>query len=110
MNDAAGLTRIATAMVAAGKGILAADESIGTMSARLEHAGVAATEITRLRPAWPVAFSLDGALTHAVLAACRGDPRHVRDVQRALASRVACNVAALRGNYVAALERSYILA
>ena len=43
MNDAAGLTRIATAMVAAGKGILAADQSIGTMSARLEHAGVAAT-------------------------------------------------------------------
>jgi fructose-bisphosphate aldolase class I len=36
-------------------------------------------EITRLRPAWPVAFSLDGALTHAVLAAWQGDPRHVRE-------------------------------
>jgi len=37
----------AARMVAAGKGILAADESIGTMSARLETAGVAPTAALR---------------------------------------------------------------
>jgi fructose-bisphosphate aldolase, class I len=41
------LTATASAMVAPGKGILAADESIATMSARLTAAGVAATEGNR---------------------------------------------------------------
>lgn len=75
-----------------------------------DRAAAALTEIARLDPAWPVTFSLDGVLAHAVLAAWQGDPRHVRDGQRALANRVACNVAALQGNYLAALERSYVLA
>ncbi|MGH8932825.1 MAG: class I fructose-bisphosphate aldolase [Egibacteraceae bacterium] len=44
-NDA--LVRTATLMVAAGKGILAADESIPTMSQRLEKAGVPANAETR---------------------------------------------------------------
>ena len=44
VNDPA---RTAAAMVAGGKGILAADESIGTMSKRLEAAGVAPTEENR---------------------------------------------------------------
>lgn len=39
--------QIATHMVAQGKGILAADESIGTMSSRLEKAGVPPTEENR---------------------------------------------------------------
>ncbi|HTF54045.1 MAG TPA: class I fructose-bisphosphate aldolase [Pseudonocardia sp.] len=39
--------RIAARLVAPGKGILAADESIGTMSGRLVGAGVAATEDNR---------------------------------------------------------------
>ncbi|MCV7162928.1 class I fructose-bisphosphate aldolase [Mycobacterium stomatepiae] len=39
--------QIAQAMTAPGKGILAADESIGTMSARLEQAGVTATADSR---------------------------------------------------------------
>lgn len=39
--------QIATRMVAPGKGILAADESIGTMSSRLEKAGVEPTEENR---------------------------------------------------------------
>ncbi|PZS34490.1 MAG: fructose-bisphosphate aldolase class I [Pseudonocardiales bacterium] len=42
-----GLHEVATALVAPGKGILAADESIGTMSKRLEGVGVAATEGNR---------------------------------------------------------------
>ncbi len=75
-----------------------------------DRAAAALAEVARLGPAWPVAFSLDDALTHAVLAAWQGDPRHVRDGQRVLANRVACNVAALQGNYVAVLERSYLLA
>lgn len=41
------LTTTAAAMVAPGKGILAADESIGTMSSRLEKAGVTPTESNR---------------------------------------------------------------
>ncbi|GAA0663712.1 fructose-bisphosphate aldolase class I [Streptomyces thermocarboxydovorans] len=43
----ADLAHTAAAMVAPGKGILAADESIATMSARLEKAGVAPTEENR---------------------------------------------------------------
>jgi fructose-bisphosphate aldolase class I len=75
-----------------------------------DRAAAALAEIARLSPAWPVTFSLEGALVHAALAAWRGDPRHVRDGQRALANRVACNVAALQGSYLAALECSYVLA
>ncbi|MEH0573004.1 MULTISPECIES: class I fructose-bisphosphate aldolase [Streptomyces] len=41
------LTETAAALVGGGKGILAADESIGTMSSRLEKAGVAPTEENR---------------------------------------------------------------
>jgi fructose-bisphosphate aldolase class I len=73
------------------------------------QATAALAEICRLGPAWPVAFSFDGTLTDAALAAWRGDPRHVRHAQRALANRVACNVAALQGTYVTALEHSYVL-
>ena len=42
-----GLHKVATALVAPGKGILAADESIATMSKRLESAGVSPTADTR---------------------------------------------------------------
>lgn len=47
MTDMTALTQIAAAMVAPGKGILAADESIATMSTRLEKAGVAPTAENR---------------------------------------------------------------
>ncbi|WP_454231724.1 class I fructose-bisphosphate aldolase [Mycolicibacterium fortuitum] len=40
-------SRIAAQMVSPGKGILAADESIGTMSTRLKNAGVDPTEMSR---------------------------------------------------------------
>ncbi len=45
----ASCTQIAASLVAPGKGILAADESIGTMSSRLEKAGVSATAENRRR-------------------------------------------------------------
>ena len=41
------LEKTASDLVAAGKGILAADESNGTMSSRLEAVGVSATSETR---------------------------------------------------------------
>jgi fructose-bisphosphate aldolase class I len=41
--------QIAAQLVAPGKGVLAADESIGTMSSRLERAGVEATAENRRR-------------------------------------------------------------
>jgi fructose-bisphosphate aldolase, class I len=43
------LAAVAQAMVAPGEGVLAADESIGTMSKRLEAAGIPATEESRRR-------------------------------------------------------------
>ena len=41
------LNRIATAMVAPGKGILAADESSGTIKKRFDAIGVESTEANR---------------------------------------------------------------
>jgi fructose-bisphosphate aldolase class I len=48
-TDVAALEQIARAMVADGKGILAADESKPTMSKRLEHVGVEPSEESRRR-------------------------------------------------------------
>jgi fructose-bisphosphate aldolase class 1 len=79
-------------MVTEGKGILAADESPATMNARLVTAGV------------------PPALVDPALAAWRGEPGRVPDGQRALANRVACNVAALQGSYRPVLAGSYALA
>jgi fructose-bisphosphate aldolase, class I len=59
---------------------------------------------------WPLTFSFGRALVDPALAAWHGEPDRVEDGQRALANRVACNVAALQGSYVPALERSYALA
>jgi fructose-bisphosphate aldolase, class I len=47
MNATSDLARTAAAMVAPGKGILAADESIATMSSRLGKAGIEPTEENR---------------------------------------------------------------
>src|SRR4249920_2476620 len=43
------LNKVAQAMVASGKGILAADESTGTIKKRFDAIGVASTEDTRRR-------------------------------------------------------------
>ena len=45
--DIKSLEKIANNLVAEGKGILAADESNGTMSNRLEAVGIKASEISR---------------------------------------------------------------
>jgi fructose-bisphosphate aldolase class I len=59
---------------------------------------------------WPVTFSFGRALVDPALAAWRGEPWRVPDGQRALANRVACNVAALRGGYRPADAGRYALA
>ncbi len=66
--------------------------------------------ICRLGGPWPVTFSFGRALAGPALAAWHGDPACVAAGQRALANRVACNVAALAGSYTAILEPSYVLA
>jgi fructose-bisphosphate aldolase class I len=66
--------------------------------------------IRRLGAPWPVTFSFGRALTDPALAAWHGDPACVAAGQRALANRVACNVAALQGSYTSMLEPSYVLA
>jgi fructose-bisphosphate aldolase, class I len=66
--------------------------------------------VRRLGAPWPVTFSFGRALVDPALAAWHGDPGCAAAGQRALANRVACNVAALQGCYAPALEPSYVLA
>ena len=66
--------------------------------------------LRRLGMPWPVTFCFGRALAGPALAAWHGDPARVATGQRALANRVACNVAALQGTYTPALESSYVLA
>ncbi len=66
--------------------------------------------ICRLGAPWPVTFSFGRALTGPALAAWHGDPASAAAGQRALANRVACNVAALQGSYASVFEPSYVLA
>lgn len=66
--------------------------------------------VRRLGAPWPVTFAFGRALTGPALAAWHGDPACVAAGQRALANRVACNIAALRGRYTPVLEPGYVLA
>jgi fructose-bisphosphate aldolase class I len=65
--------------------------------------------LRRLGMPWPVTFSFGRALAEPALAAWHGNPACVAAGQRALANRVACNVAALQGSYTPMLEPSYVL-
>ena len=58
---------------------------------------------------WPLTFSFGRALVDPALAAWHGEPGRVRAGQRALANRVACDVAALKGSYIPVLEPTYAL-
>ena len=66
--------------------------------------------VRRLGAPWPVTFSFGRALADPALAAWHGDPACAAAGQRALANRVACNVAALQGSYTPTLEPNYVLA
>ena len=80
----------------------------GSQSPARATANLAA--LRRLSPPWPVTFSFGWALAEPALAAWHGDPACIAAGQRALANRVACNVAALQGHYTPALDPSYVLA
>ena len=58
---------------------------------------------------WPLTFGFGRALVDPALAAWRGEPGRCRAGQRALARRVALNVAAVEGRYSRDLEASYQL-
>jgi fructose-bisphosphate aldolase class I len=64
----------------------------------------------RVRASWPLTFSFGRALVDPALRAWRGDPARAGEGQRALANRVACNLAALRGSYRPADQEFYALA
>ncbi|MGH3276625.1 MAG: class I fructose-bisphosphate aldolase, partial [Streptosporangiaceae bacterium] len=66
--------------------------------------------LRRLTTPWPLTFSFGRALVDPALAAWRGDSRRAGEGQRALANRVACNLAALRGGYRPADAEAYALA
>lgn len=59
---------------------------------------------------WPLTFSFGRALVDPALAVWRGHAVRVAAGQQALANRVACNLAALRGAYRPADARAYSLA
>lgn len=61
------LKQIANAIVAPGKGILAADESVGTMGKRLADIGVENTEENRRRYRQVKDLIWKSHLTHAVM-------------------------------------------
>jgi fructose-bisphosphate aldolase class I len=66
--------------------------------------------LQRVKAPWPLTFSFGRALVDPALAAWQGDPGRVRNGQRALGNRVACNLAALRGGYRQDDAESYALA
>lgn len=80
----------------------------GGQGAEAATANLAALQ--RVEAPWPLTFSFGRALVDPALAAWRGDPGRVGDGQQALANRVACNLAALRGAYRSADADGYALA
>ena len=87
----------------AGIAFLSGGQSPGAATANL-------AALQHVRAPWVLTFSFGRALVDPALVEWRGDPRRVRDGQQALANRVACNLAALRGGYRAADAGSYALA
>jgi fructose-bisphosphate aldolase class I len=84
--------------------------AFGCGGQRPETATAHLAALRRATAPWPLTFSFGRALAQPALAAWRGDPGRVGDGQRALANRVACNLAALRGGYRAEDAGAYALA
>lgn len=80
----------------------------GGQSPDVATANLAALQ--QVKTPWPLTFSFGRALVDPALAAWRGEAGRVSDGQQALANRVACNLAALRGGYRPADAGNYALA
>ncbi|WP_232778507.1 class I fructose-bisphosphate aldolase [Carbonactinospora thermoautotrophica] len=78
----------------------------GGQSAAQATANLAAMQ--QLQAPWPLTFSFGRALVDPALAAWKGDPQRVADGQQALAHRVRCNTAALKGDYTEELEHDRV--
>ena len=92
----------------AGVAFLSGGQSAELASARL-NAMNAGHGAAAGRSPWPLVFSFGRALQQPALQIWRGDDANVAAAQRALIHRAACNGAALRGTYSAAMEREPVL-
>lgn len=107
------LPGVAAALVARGKGILAADETSATLSRRFDALGIPSTEETR-RAYREMLFTAPGAsefisgviLQDDALNAWRGSEEGVAAGRQALAQRARCNSATVRGTYTDELEHA----
>jgi fructose-bisphosphate aldolase class 1 len=113
--DRESMQKVARALVAPGKGILAADESLPTIEKRFKSVGVASTEENRQsdveaterlnamnqrgKAPWGLSFSFGRALQAPALDAWKGRPENVSIAQAALLHRARCNGAARSGSY-----------
>jgi fructose-bisphosphate aldolase class I len=87
----------------AGVAFLSGGQSAELASARLNAMNVIAGRSGGRVP-WPLTFSFARAIQQPALDIWRGAPDRVPAAQTALAHRAACNRAALRGDYSAAME------
>ena len=96
----------ARALVAPGKGILAADESLPTIEKRFKSIGVPSTEETR-RAHRELLFTTPslGEFVSGVISTWRGEPISVKSAQQALHHRARCNSAARFGKYSKEMEK-----
>jgi fructose-bisphosphate aldolase class I len=97
---------VAQATISALAGVPVTTAGIAFLSGgqRPERATENLAAMQRLPHIWPLTFSFGCALADPALAAWRGDPARWAAGQRALARRVAMNVAALDGRYTPELE------
>jgi len=83
-----------------GIAFLSGGQSAELASARLN----AMNRRFKARAPWALTFSFGRAIQQPALDIWRGEPANVKAAQRALQHRAACNRAALRGDYTAAMD------
>jgi fructose-bisphosphate aldolase class I len=110
-REVAGLTMRALAGIVPGQ-VAGITFLSGGQSAGVATANLAALLRSSGLPAapWPLTFAFGRALAGPALTAWHGQPGRQPAGQRALANRVACNLAALRGGYRPADAELYALA
>jgi fructose-bisphosphate aldolase class I len=85
----------------AGIAFLSGGQSAQLASARLNAMN---TAMAREHRPWPLTFSFARAIQQPALDRWRGQNAHVAEAQQLLLHRARCNVAALHGEYSAAME------